>query len=85
MTLTIERIDIFPIRLRLHEPFIVSYATQYDIPTVLLRITTTNGQTGWGEESRADELRPRSVGSKANQSSRRRRGPEPFRRGLEDE
>jgi L-alanine-DL-glutamate epimerase-like enolase superfamily enzyme len=49
MTLTIERIDIYPIRLRLHEPFVVSYATQYDIPTVLLRITTTNGQTGWGE------------------------------------
>jgi L-alanine-DL-glutamate epimerase-like enolase superfamily enzyme len=49
MTLTIERIDIFPIRLRLHEPFVVSYATQYDIPTVLLRITTADGQTGWGE------------------------------------
>ena len=49
MTLTIERIDIFPIRLRLHEPFVVSYATQYDIPTVLLRVTTADGQTGWGE------------------------------------
>ncbi len=49
MTLTIERIDIFPIRLRLHEPFVVSYATQYDIPTVLLRVTAADGQTGWGE------------------------------------
>jgi L-alanine-DL-glutamate epimerase-like enolase superfamily enzyme len=49
MTLTIARIDIFPIRLRLHEPFVVSYATQEDIPTVLLRVTTTDGQTGWGE------------------------------------
>jgi L-alanine-DL-glutamate epimerase-like enolase superfamily enzyme len=49
MTLTIARIDIFPIRLRLHEPFAVSYATQYDIPTVLLRVTTDDGRTGWGE------------------------------------
>jgi L-Ala-D/L-Glu epimerase / N-acetyl-D-glutamate racemase len=49
MTLTIERIDIYPIRLRLHEPFVVSYATQEDIPTVLLRVTTADGQTGWGE------------------------------------
>jgi L-alanine-DL-glutamate epimerase-like enolase superfamily enzyme len=49
MTLTIARIDIFPIRLRLHEPFAVSYVTQYDIPTVLLRVTTDDGRTGWGE------------------------------------
>jgi L-Ala-D/L-Glu epimerase len=49
MSLLINRIDIFPIRLTLHEPFVVSYATQYDIPTVLVRITATDGQTGWGE------------------------------------
>ena len=49
MNLKIARIEIFPIRLRLHEPFVVSYATQDDIPTVLLRATTTDGLTGWGE------------------------------------
>jgi L-Ala-D/L-Glu epimerase len=49
MNVPITRIDIFPIRLTLHEPFVVSYATQYDIPTVLVRITATDGQTGWGE------------------------------------
>jgi L-alanine-DL-glutamate epimerase-like enolase superfamily enzyme len=49
MTLPVTRIEIFPIRLALHEPFVVSYATQYDIPTVLLRVTAADGQTGWGE------------------------------------
>lgn len=49
MSLTITRVEIFPIRLALHEPFVVSYATQEDIPTVLVRITAADGQTGWGE------------------------------------
>jgi L-Ala-D/L-Glu epimerase len=49
MLLTITRVEIFPIRLALHEPFVVSYATQEDIPTVLVRITAQDGQTGWGE------------------------------------
>jgi L-alanine-DL-glutamate epimerase-like enolase superfamily enzyme len=49
MALLIDRIEIFPIRLPLHEPFAVSYATAVDIPTVLVRVTAREGQTGWGE------------------------------------
>ena len=49
MSLTIARIEIFPIRLPLHEPFAVAYVTQEEIPTVLVRITTTDGAVGWGE------------------------------------
>ena len=49
MRLTIARIEIFPIRLPLHEPFVIAYAEQHDIPTVLVRITTKDGAVGWGE------------------------------------
>ena len=49
--LTIARIEIFPLRLALHEPFAVSYATQYDIPTILVRVTTSDGAIGWGEST----------------------------------
>jgi L-alanine-DL-glutamate epimerase-like enolase superfamily enzyme len=49
MTLLIDRIEIFPIRLPLREPFVVSYATAIDIPAVLVRVTARDGQTGWGE------------------------------------
>jgi L-alanine-DL-glutamate epimerase-like enolase superfamily enzyme len=45
----IQRIEIFPIRLPLHEPFVIAYATQNDIPTVLVRMTTDDGAVGWGE------------------------------------
>jgi L-alanine-DL-glutamate epimerase-like enolase superfamily enzyme len=47
--LTIRSVEIFPIRLALHEPFVVAYATQEDIPTVLVRIATDEGAVGWGE------------------------------------
>ena len=49
MSLTVARIEVFPIRLALHEPFVVAYATQDDIPTVLVRLTTSDGEVGWGE------------------------------------
>jgi L-alanine-DL-glutamate epimerase-like enolase superfamily enzyme len=49
VSLTIARIEVFPIRLPLHEPFVVAYATQDDIPTVLVRVTTKDGAVGWGE------------------------------------
>ncbi len=39
--LTIASVEIFPIRLALHEPFAVAYATAYDVPTILVRVTTT--------------------------------------------
>jgi L-alanine-DL-glutamate epimerase-like enolase superfamily enzyme len=49
MGFAIRQIEIFPIRLALHEPFVVSYATADDVPTVLVRITTDDGAIGWGE------------------------------------
>jgi L-alanine-DL-glutamate epimerase-like enolase superfamily enzyme len=45
----IVRIEIIPCRLPLHEPFVIAYARQDDIPTVLVRVTTRGGLTGWGE------------------------------------
>jgi L-alanine-DL-glutamate epimerase-like enolase superfamily enzyme len=45
----IERIEIVPARLPLREPFVVAYATQEDIPTVFVRVTTRGGLVGWGE------------------------------------
>lgn len=47
--LTIASIDIIPVRLPLTEPFVISYGTYPDVPSVLVRITTSDGQTGWGE------------------------------------
>jgi L-alanine-DL-glutamate epimerase-like enolase superfamily enzyme len=47
----IERIEIIPARLPLREPFVVAYATQYDIPTVFVRLTTWGGLVGWGEST----------------------------------
>src|SRR3954452_19570905 len=45
----ITAIDIIPIRLPLYEPFIISYGTFPDVPTVLVRLTTDSGLVGWGE------------------------------------
>ena len=47
--LSIAQIEVIPLRLPLREPFVIAYATQADIPTVLVRVTTTDGLTGWGE------------------------------------
>ena len=45
----IARVEIIPVRLPLHEPFVVAYATQSDVPTVLVKLTAADGTTGWGE------------------------------------
>jgi L-Ala-D/L-Glu epimerase len=45
----IERIEVIPARLPLREPFVVAYATQHDVPTVWVRVTTRAGLIGWGE------------------------------------
>lgn len=47
--LTIVSVELFPIRLALHEPFAVAYATAVDVATVLVRIVARDGQVGWGE------------------------------------
>lgn len=45
----ITTIEIIPIRLPLHEPFVISYGTFPDVPTVLVRLVTDDGFVGWGE------------------------------------
>jgi L-alanine-DL-glutamate epimerase-like enolase superfamily enzyme len=47
--LPIAAIDLWAVRLPLHEPFVIAYGTQYDIPTVIVRIATADGHVGWGE------------------------------------
>jgi L-alanine-DL-glutamate epimerase-like enolase superfamily enzyme len=45
----IERVEVIPVRLPLREPFVVAYARYDDMPTILVRLTTAGGLTGWGE------------------------------------
>jgi L-Ala-D/L-Glu epimerase len=47
--LPIATIDLWAVRLPLHEPFVIAYGTQYDIPTVIVRLRTADGAEGWGE------------------------------------
>ena len=47
--LTIVSVETFPIRLALHEPFAVAYATAYDVPTSSCGSRLPGGQVGWGE------------------------------------
>jgi len=46
-TLTIAAIDVIPVRLPLREPFVVAYGAFPDVPSVLVRVTTEAGQSGW--------------------------------------
>jgi L-Ala-D/L-Glu epimerase / N-acetyl-D-glutamate racemase len=45
----ITGIEIVPVKLPLLEPFVVSYGTFPDLATVLVRLETDGGLTGWGE------------------------------------
>ena len=47
--LPITGVDLWAVRLPLIEPFVISYGTFPDVPTVIIRITTRDGLTGWGE------------------------------------
>jgi L-alanine-DL-glutamate epimerase-like enolase superfamily enzyme len=47
--LVISEIEIIPVRLPLREPFVIAYATYPDVPTVLVRVRTSDGLVGWGE------------------------------------
>ncbi|OCS85221.1 mandelate racemase/muconate lactonizing enzyme family protein [Caryophanon latum] len=45
----IQSIEIFKIELPLIEPFVVSYATYPNMPSIITKLTTTCGIVGWGE------------------------------------
>ncbi|WP_391206350.1 mandelate racemase/muconate lactonizing enzyme family protein [Psychrobacillus sp. L4] len=45
----IKEIDIYAIRLPLLEPFIISYHTYDDMPSIIVKLTTEDGLVGYGE------------------------------------
>ncbi|MFF2754152.1 mandelate racemase/muconate lactonizing enzyme family protein [Psychrobacillus sp. NPDC058041] len=45
----IKEVDIYAIRLPLIEPFIISYHTYEDMPSIIVKITTEDGLVGYGE------------------------------------
>lgn len=45
----VTRAEIFAIRLPLRQPFIVSYGRFDDMPSILLKLTASDGSIGWGE------------------------------------
>ena len=45
----ITGVEIIPVRLPLLEPFVVSYGTFPELATVLVRLETDGGLSGWGE------------------------------------
>src|SRR6478736_4779961 len=49
--LAIAKIDLWAVRLPLHEPFVVSYVSQADVPTIIVRLQTGDSITGWGEST----------------------------------
>lgn len=45
----IVKVEIYGLRLPLHEPFIVSYDRYDDMPLILVKIEMADGTAGWGE------------------------------------
>ncbi|QFF97470.1 dipeptide epimerase [Psychrobacillus glaciei] len=45
----IKEIEIYAIRLPLVEPFIISYHTYEDMPSIIVKLTTEDGLVGYGE------------------------------------
>lgn len=45
----IKEIDIYAIRLPLIDPFIISYSTFEDMPSIIVKMTTEDGLVGYGE------------------------------------
>ena len=45
----IVKATIYEVRFPLHEPFIISYATYPDMPSIILKLETDTGLIGYGE------------------------------------
>ena len=52
----IQQIEIFAIRLPLEEPFVISYATYKDMPSIIVKMTTDTGVVGYGEAVADDHV-----------------------------
>ena len=52
----ITEIEVFAIRLPLHEPFVISYASYDDMPSIIVKLTTDTGQIGYGEAVADDHV-----------------------------
>lgn len=48
-TMKITAIHLYAIRLPLRDPFIISYGTYYDMPSIIVKIETDEGIVGYGE------------------------------------
>ena len=76
--LTITSVEIIPIRLPLKEPFVISYGTFPDVPTVLVRVRTRDGLEGWGEAT-PDQLVTGETFQATAETLRRDLAPLPLR------
>lgn len=45
----ITEVEVFAIRLPLYEPFVISYGSFDDMPSIIVKITTDSGHVGYGE------------------------------------
>jgi L-alanine-DL-glutamate epimerase-like enolase superfamily enzyme len=48
MRSAIRAVDVFPAKLHLKEPFRVAYEVEEDAWNILVRVTTADGEVGWG-------------------------------------
>lgn len=48
MRSTIRSVDVFPTLLHLREPFRIAYEVEEDAWNLIVRVTTADGQVGWG-------------------------------------
>ena len=48
MRSAIRSVDVFPAKLHLKEPFRVAYEVEEDAWNILVRVTTADGEVGWG-------------------------------------
>ncbi|WP_301109141.1 mandelate racemase/muconate lactonizing enzyme family protein [Sporosarcina sp.] len=52
----IKELEIFAIRLPLIEPFVISYGTYHDMPSIIVKLTTDTGHIGYGEAVADDHV-----------------------------
>jgi L-alanine-DL-glutamate epimerase-like enolase superfamily enzyme len=81
----IRTVDVYPVKLHLKEPFRVAYEVEEDAWNILVKVTTADGQAGWGNAcpdlevtgetpqsvvKTLKKLAPRVVGEDAHRANR---------------